>query len=144
LWFFLLLDDLLEFFFPFGLLAVLRGVLDSNFKLCAFAANGLIKGEIEKPCGQCLGLKCDELLTCRGLNLNSEHFRGSILPSCSCGESRFLVSWCVGDMCGMACNDEDHGRSRRPDAEDWGWSYRSGTWWAGDREVGWCYVQSAP
>jgi hypothetical protein len=50
---FLLLDDLLEFL---GLLAVLRGVLDSNFKLCAFVINGLIKGEIEKPSSQFLGL----------------------------------------------------------------------------------------
>jgi hypothetical protein len=30
---------------------VLHGVLDSNFKLSAFAVNGLIKGEIEKPSG---------------------------------------------------------------------------------------------
>ncbi len=53
---FLLLDDLLELFLAFGLLAVLHGVLDSNFKLCAFVVNGLIKGEIEKPSGQFLGL----------------------------------------------------------------------------------------
>jgi hypothetical protein len=39
-----------------GLLAVFHGVLDSNFKLCAFVVNGLIKGEIEKPSGQFLGL----------------------------------------------------------------------------------------
>jgi hypothetical protein len=53
---FLLLDDLLEFFFCFlGLLAVLHGILDSNFKLCAFIINGLIKGEIEKPSDQFLG-----------------------------------------------------------------------------------------
>jgi hypothetical protein len=29
----------------------------------------------------------------------------------------------------MACNDEDHGRSRRPGTRDQGWSHRSGTWW---------------
>jgi hypothetical protein len=40
----------------FGLLIVLHGVLDSNFKLYAFVINGLIKGEIEKPIGQLLGL----------------------------------------------------------------------------------------
>jgi hypothetical protein len=39
-----------------GLLAVLHGILDSNFKLCAFVINGLIKGEIEKPSGQFIGL----------------------------------------------------------------------------------------
>jgi hypothetical protein len=46
----------LSFSLAFGLLAVLHGVLDSNFKLCAFIVNGLIKGEIEKPSGQFLGL----------------------------------------------------------------------------------------
>jgi hypothetical protein len=39
-----------------GLLAVLHGVLNSNFKLCVFVVNGLIKGEIEKPSDQFLGL----------------------------------------------------------------------------------------
>jgi hypothetical protein len=51
------------------------------------------------------------------------------------GESRLLVSWCAGDRCGMAYNDEYHGRSRRSGAEDRGWSHRSGTRWPGDREV---------
>jgi hypothetical protein len=41
---------------------------------------------------------------------------------CSCGESRLLVSWCVGDKCDMAGSDEDLGRSQRPDAKDRGWS----------------------
>jgi hypothetical protein len=53
---FLLLDDFLELFLAFGLLAVLHGVLDSNFKLCTFVVNRLIKGEIEKSSGQFLGL----------------------------------------------------------------------------------------
>jgi hypothetical protein len=54
---FLILDDLLEFFFDFlDLLAVLHGILNSNFKLCAFVVNGLIKGEIEKSSGPFLGL----------------------------------------------------------------------------------------
>jgi hypothetical protein len=35
---------------------VLHGALDSNFKLCSFVVNGLIKGEIEKPSGQFLSL----------------------------------------------------------------------------------------
>jgi hypothetical protein len=39
-----------------------------------------------------------------------------------CGESCLLVSWCAVEMCGMADSDEDHGRSMRPDIEDWGWS----------------------
>jgi hypothetical protein len=33
-----------------------------------------------------------------------------------------LVSWCAGGRCDMAASDEDHGRSRRPGAEDRGWS----------------------
>jgi hypothetical protein len=45
------------------------------------------------------------------------------------------VSWYAGDMCDMAGRDEDCGRSRRPDAEDHGWSHRSGTRWLDDREV---------
>jgi hypothetical protein len=35
----------------------------------------------------------------------------------SFGESRLLVSWCAGGRCGMACSNEDRGRSRRPSAE---------------------------
>jgi hypothetical protein len=44
----------------------------------------------------------------------------------------------------MTCSDEDRGRSRRPGAEDWGWSHRSGTRRPGGREVGWRRVRSAP
>jgi hypothetical protein len=43
------------------------------------------------------------------------------------GESCLLVSWCAVGRCGIACSDEDRGRSRRPGAEDRGWSHRSGT-----------------
>jgi hypothetical protein len=60
------------------------------------------------------------------------------------GESCLLVSWCAGGRCGMVCSDEGHDRSRRPGAEDRGWSQRSGTRWSGGREVGWCRVRSAP
>jgi hypothetical protein len=42
----------------------------------------------------------------------------------------------------MTCSDENHGRSRRPGAEDRGWSHRSGTQWSSDREVGWHHVRS--
>jgi hypothetical protein len=35
---------------------VFHGILDSNFKLCIFIVNGLIKGEIEKSSGQFFGL----------------------------------------------------------------------------------------
>jgi hypothetical protein len=62
----------------------------------------------------------------------------------SLGESCLLVPWCAGGRCGMACSDEDHGRSRRPGAEVREWSHRSGTRWPGGREVGWRRVRSAP
>jgi hypothetical protein len=62
----------------------------------------------------------------------------------SFGESRLLVSWCAGDRCDMTCSDEDRGRSRRPGAEDRGWSHRSGTRWLDGREVRWRRVRSAP
>jgi hypothetical protein len=44
----------------------------------------------------------------------------------------------------MACSNEDHDRSRRPGAEDRGWSHKLGTRWPGDREVGWRRVWFAP
>jgi hypothetical protein len=46
----------LSFSLAFGHLAVLHGVLDLRFNLCAFVVNGLINGKIEKPSGQFLGL----------------------------------------------------------------------------------------
>jgi hypothetical protein len=55
-----------------------------------------------------------------------------------------LVSWCAGDRCGMACSDEDRGRSKRPGAEDRGWLHRLDTWWPDGREVVWRRVRSAP
>jgi hypothetical protein len=58
------------------------------------------------------------------------------------GESHLLVSCCAGVKCGMACNDENRDRSRRPGAEDRGWSHKSGTRWPGGREVGWHRVRS--
>jgi hypothetical protein len=36
----------------------------------------------------------------------------------------------------MVGSDEDHGRSRRPGAEDREWSHMSGTQWPYDQEVG--------
>jgi hypothetical protein len=62
----------------------------------------------------------------------------------SFGESCLLVSWCTGGRCGMTCSEEDPDRSRRPGAEDRGWSHRSDTRWSDDREVGWRRVRSAP
>jgi hypothetical protein len=36
----------------------------------------------------------------------------------------------------MVGNNEDRDRSRRPGAEDQGWSHRLSTRWPNDREVG--------
>jgi hypothetical protein len=44
----------------------------------------------------------------------------------------------------MTCSDEDRDKSRRPSAEDRGWSHRSDTRWPGGREVRWRRVRSAP
>jgi hypothetical protein len=65
-------------------------------------------------------------------------YLGSFVESC------LLVSWYAGGRCGMACSDENRDRSRRPGAEDRGWSHRSGTQWLGNREVGWRRLWSAP
>jgi hypothetical protein len=62
---------------------------------------------------------------------------------CFIGESCFLVSWCAGGRCSITFSDEDPGRSRRPGAEDRGWSHRLGTRWPGDREVMCHRVRSA-
>jgi hypothetical protein len=50
-----------------------------------------------------------------------------ILPLLSilCGESCLLVSWCACDRGDMASSDNDHGKSRRPGAENQGWSSAS-------------------
>jgi hypothetical protein len=39
-----------------------------------------------------------------------------------CGESYLLVLWCAGGRCNMAGSDEDRDKSRRPSADDRGWS----------------------
>jgi hypothetical protein len=56
------------------------------------------------------------------LNLNSGNFGGSNLLFVLFGESRLLVSWCVGDRCSMTGSDNNRGRSRRLGVEDRGWS----------------------
>jgi hypothetical protein len=90
--------------------------------LCFLVVNGLIKGEIEKPSVQYLGLICNESLTYRCLNSNLRHFGSFTFILVSCGESRLLISWCAGSRCDMAGGEEDHGRSRRLSVEDRGWS----------------------
>jgi hypothetical protein len=70
---------------------------------------------------------CDESLTWRCLNSNPGHFVCFTFIFVLFGESRLLVLWCAYDRCDMTSSDEYRGRSRRPGAEDWGWSHRSGT-----------------
>jgi hypothetical protein len=41
---------------------------------------------------------------------------------CLYRESCLLVSWCIGDRCDMVNSDDDVDRSRRPGADDRGWS----------------------
>jgi hypothetical protein len=56
------------------------------------------------------------------LNSNPGHVGCVPLYLVSCGESSLLVSWYTGSMCYMEGCDEDRGRSRRPGAENHGWS----------------------
>jgi hypothetical protein len=56
LWLLFLLDDFLEFSLAIGLLAMLHVSWIQNSKFVLFVVNVLIKGEIEKPSDQYLGL----------------------------------------------------------------------------------------
>jgi hypothetical protein len=85
----------LNFSFTFDLLDVLLLSLEFEIQtLCFCVVNGLIKGEIEKPNDQYLGLICDDLLTCRCLNLNMGHFGGCTFTFIfiKCEESCLLIS----------------------------------------------------
>jgi hypothetical protein len=117
----------LSFSLASGLLAVFHGLLDSNFKPCAFVVNVLINEEIEKSSGHYLGLICDESLTCRDLNSNPGYFGSFTFIFVLFTESHLLVSWCAGGRCSMVCSDEDHGKNRRPGVEDQRWSHRLGS-----------------
>jgi hypothetical protein len=86
---------LLSFSWFFGLLDVLHGVLNLNFKLCAFCCQWTHQGEIEKPSGQYIGLICDESMTCQGLNLNPGHFGGST--------TIHLFMWRITFACLVVC-----------------------------------------
>jgi hypothetical protein len=91
--FFLLLDDIFELFFNFWSSSCASCGLAFKIQiLCLCVVNVLIKGEIEKPSGQYLGLICDEELTCLGLNLNPGNLGTPTLLSISCGEMCLLVS----------------------------------------------------
>jgi hypothetical protein len=127
-----------------GPLAVHHGVLDSNFKLCAFCCQWTHQGGDWEIKWSVSWFDCDESLTCRGLNLNLGCFGSFTFTFVSFKESCLLVSWYAGDRCGMVGGDEDSGWNRRPGAEDRGWSYRSGTRWSDDQAVGWRCVRSAP
>jgi hypothetical protein len=112
----------LSFLLAFGLLAVLHGVLDSNFKLCIFCYQWTHQGGDWETKLSVYWFDCEESLTCRCLNLNPEYFCSFTFILISCGETCLLVSWCACGRSSMTGSDEDHSRSRRPGAEEWGWS----------------------
>jgi hypothetical protein len=61
LWFFLLLDDLLELLFDFWSSSCASCALGFKIQtLCLCVVNVLIKGEIEKPSDRYFDLICDE------------------------------------------------------------------------------------
>jgi hypothetical protein len=66
--------------------------------------------------------------------LNPEYFDCFTFIFILCGESHLLVSWCVGCRCDKAGTYEDHGRSRRPDADDRRWSNTGRVF--GDQTIG--------
>jgi hypothetical protein len=81
----------LSFSLSLGLLAVLHGILDSRFKLCAFCCQCTHQwGDLETK-WPVSWFDCNESLTCHGLNLNPGSF-SCPTPICSCGESHLLVS----------------------------------------------------
>jgi hypothetical protein len=65
---------LLSFSWFFGLLVVLHGVLDLNFKLCAFCYQWTHQGGDCKTKWSVPWFDCDESLTWRGLNLSPRCF----------------------------------------------------------------------
>jgi hypothetical protein len=121
---FLLLDDIFKLFFGFWSSSCASGVLDLVFKLFPFVLSmERLRNQLSVP-----WFDCDESLTCRGFNSNLRYFGGSTtFILVSCGESCLFISWYVGDRYYMAGSDEDHGKSRKPGAENWGWSHGSGT-----------------
>jgi hypothetical protein len=69
------------------------------------------------------------------LNSNPGYFSCFTFIIISFRKSCLVVSWCAGGRCGMVGSDEYRGRSRRPGAEDRGWSHMLGTRWPDDRKV---------
>jgi hypothetical protein len=122
-----------SFSLAFGYSSCDSCVLDSKFKLYAFCCQYTHHGGDWEIKWSVPWFDCDESLTFYGLNLNLGYF-SCFTPICLCGESRLLVSWCVGDRCGMTDIDNDVGRSRRPGAEDRGWSSTGRV--LGDRTIG--------
>jgi hypothetical protein len=74
LWFFLLLDDSLEFFFGFWSSSYASWGLDSRFKLCAFCCQCTYQGGDSETKLSVPWFDCDESLTCHGLNSNLGYF----------------------------------------------------------------------
>jgi hypothetical protein len=134
----------LSFFWLFGFLVVLHGVLDLNFKLHIFCYQWTHQGGDWETKWSVSWFDCDESLTWRGLNSNPGCFIYFTFIFVSCEESHLLVSWWACGRCGMSSSNEDRGRSRRHGVEDRGWSHRLVTRWPVNREVGWRRVRSSP
>jgi hypothetical protein len=87
---------LLSFFFAFGLLVALYGVLDSNFKFCAFCCQCTHQGGRlrNQMISSLVGLWW--VIDKQGLNSNPGHFRGStLLP---------LFMWRITFACLVVCS----------------------------------------
>jgi hypothetical protein len=118
LWLFILLDDLLELFVSFWSSSCASWGLRFEIQTLCFCCQWTHQGGDWETKWSVPWFDCDESLTCRCLNSNPGYFSCFTFILVSCGESCLLVSWCVGGRCGMTCSDDDHGRSRRPGADD--------------------------
>jgi hypothetical protein len=84
----------LSFSLAFGLLAVLRGILDSKFKLSVFCCQCTHQGEDCEIKWLVLWFDCDELLICHSLNLNPGHF---------CSSTTIYLMWRIVFACLVMC-----------------------------------------
>jgi hypothetical protein len=118
--FFLLLDDLLELFLAFWSSSCASwGLVFELQTLCLLLSMDSLRVRSRNQVVS--WFDCDESLTCRALNSNlGQCFICFTFIFVWFGESCLLVSLCSDGRCGMAGSDEDHGRSRRPGAEDRG------------------------
>jgi hypothetical protein len=121
--FFLLQDDILEFFFGFWSSSCASWGLGFEIQtLCICCQCTHQRGDWETK-WSIHWFDVWSIIGLQGFEFETGTFRWFYYYLLvSCGEFRLLVSWCAGDRCDMVDSDEDRGRSRRLGAEGMGWS----------------------